>query len=87
MRGKLNDRDAKCPFFCAHTKDTIVCEGVIPDSHATLRFEGSNGKKIQYAVFCCWNYQKCERYRPLQEKYRNEDEPASPRPPGYHSRI
>lgn len=74
MKGKLNDRDAKCPFFCTHTKDTIICEGIIPDSRDSLRFEGKNGKKIQYAVFCCWNYANCERYRALMEKYDGEEE-------------
>ena len=71
MNGKLNDRDAKCPFFCAHTRDTVVCEGVIPDSRASLRFEGKNGKQIQYAVFCCFKYQNCEMYRAVQSKYEN----------------
>jgi len=74
MKGKLNDRDAKCPFFCAHTKDSVVCEDLIPDSRASLRFEGRNGKNIQYAVFCCLHYENCERYRALQQKYQEEGE-------------
>ena len=73
MKGKLNDRDAKCPFFCSHTRDSVVCEDLIPDSRATLHFDGKNGKKIQYAVFCCWKYENCERYGALVSKYREAD--------------
>lgn len=72
VKGKLNDRDAKCPFFCSHTRDRVTCEGVIPDSRASMFFENKNGKKIQYNVFCCWKYENCEMYRASQQKYREE---------------
>ena len=53
MEGKLNAGDAQCPFFCAHTSHTVICEGVIPDSRACLTFSGKEGKRIQYEAFCC----------------------------------
>jgi len=70
MRGKLNDRDAKCPFFCAHTKESVICEGVIPDSRDKINFETSQGKKLHYAVFCCSHYKNCEKYAAVEQKYR-----------------
>ena len=69
MRGKLNDKDAQCPFFCAHTKNSVVCEGMIPGSSARLNFESAKTKNIQYEVFCCGKYENCEMYRAIQEKY------------------
>lgn len=72
MKGKLNDRDAKCPFFCAHTKDSILCEGLIPDSRIKINFDGADTKRTQYSIFCCWRYENCEMYRALQEKYQEE---------------
>ena len=30
MNGKLNDRDAKCPFFSYHMRESITCESLIP---------------------------------------------------------
>ncbi len=76
MKGKLNDRDAECPFFRAHTADSVVCEDLIPDSTATLHFNGRKGKHIQYSVFCCHHYRNCERYLALQKKYEEEEAEA-----------
>ena len=45
MEGKLNAGDAKCPFFCAHTMRTVICEGLIPDSRDSLIFAGREGKR------------------------------------------
>ena len=69
MKGKLNDKDARCPFFCAHTKNSVICEGVIPDSSARLNFDSAKAKNIQYEVFCCGKYENCEMYRAIQENY------------------
>lgn len=70
MKGKLNDRDAKCPFFFAHTKSSVICEGVIPDSSARLNFDSAKAKNIQYEVFCCGKFENCEMYRAIQENYK-----------------
>ena len=74
MEGKLNAGDAKCPFFCAHTSHTVICEGLIPDSRACLTFSGKEGKRIQFEAFCCMRYENCERYRALTERYKEETE-------------
>ncbi len=73
MKGKLNDRDARCPFFCAHTRESVVCESVIPDSRARISFMDLTMKKRHYALFCCDKYENCEMYRAVQENYDEEE--------------
>ena len=53
MKGKLSDRDAKCPFFCAHLHQAIVCESPIPESRLKINFSSVRTKDTQYRVFCC----------------------------------
>ena len=73
MKGKLNDRDAACPFFRAHTAKAIYCEGVLPTSGSeTINFDRPNDKRIQYSVFCCYRYQNCERYAAIMKGYQDE---------------
>ena len=69
MRGKLCDRDAKCPFFVAHTSGEVYCESPVPGAFMSLRFETEEGKKTQYYAFCCRKYENCEIYRANMEKY------------------
>lgn len=69
MKGKLNDRDAKCPFFCAHTKDSIICESMIPDSHVRISFAPASKKSLHYTVFCCFKYQNCELHQAIMKTY------------------
>lgn len=73
LHGKLNDRDAKCPFFGSHNANTIVCEGLFPDSSDHIIFRRNDDKKIQYAVFCSCHYQKCERYQAIMKGYQDEE--------------
>ena len=73
MKGKLNDRDALCPFFCAHTKLSVICEGVVPDSSVKMNFDSAKLKDIQYNVFCCGRYDYCEMYRAIQANYEDEE--------------
>lgn len=73
MKGKLNDRDATCPFFHAHTSKAIYCEGILPATGETISFERINDKRIQYNVFCCYRYQNCERYAALMKGYQDEE--------------
>ncbi len=74
MRGELSDRDAKCPFFCAHNIQTIACESPVPDSRIKLNFATRKAKDIQYRTFCCNRYQYCELYQMNIQPYE-EDEP------------
>ena len=72
MRGKLCDRDAKCPFFCAHMRQAVVCESPIPESRLKINFSCTKSKDTQYKIFCCGDYKKCELYSPNAEKYEDE---------------
>ena len=44
MNGKLNDRDAKCPFFAYHMKESVTCESLIPDTHAKIDYDVLNNQ-------------------------------------------
>lgn len=68
-KGKLNDRDAKCPFFCAHTRQAVICESPIPGSRLKINFGDNRDKDDQYRIFCCGRYENCELYQPNQAKY------------------
>ena len=73
MRGRMNDRDAKCPFFCGHTKESVLCEGLIPDSRIKINFADVKTKDIQYNVFCSYKFENCEMYQALMERYRDDE--------------
>jgi len=72
-KGKLSDRDAKCPYFCAHMQQAIVCESPIPDSRLKINFATTQAKATQYKIFCCGRYRNCELYQPNAEKYEEEE--------------
>lgn len=74
MKGKLNDRDAKCPFFCAHTQESVICESPIPDSRMKINFAQTAAKKKHYALYCCRNYRYCEMYGANSKKYEEDEE-------------
>ena len=73
MRKKLNDRDARCPFFLAHTEGCIYCESPLPGCFMSLRFATEEGKRTQYKAYCCRKYEKCEIYRANMEKYEEDE--------------
>ena len=74
MNGKLNDRDAKCPFFSYHMRESITCESLIPDTHAKIVFGKPNEKKLHYNLFCCFKYENCEMYRAIMKTYEEDEE-------------
>ncbi len=74
MNGKLNDRDAKCPFFAYHMKESITCESLIPDTKAKIVFGKPNEKKLHYNLFCCFKYENCEMYRAIMKTYDEDEE-------------
>lgn len=73
MKGKIDDKKAKCPFFVAHARDCIVCESPIPGSVVTTRYKRVREKETQYRVFCCGKYKNCEMYEATERKYDQED--------------
>lgn len=63
----------RCPFYRRDDgKRRIVCEGIIDDSSICLIFRYDNLFKRQIRTFCCEHYRKCEVYRMLMEKYKDE---------------
>lgn len=73
IRGKKCDRDAKCPFFCAHLKQQIICEGILPESRLWNNFSTPIEKEKQYKIFCCARYKYCEVYTAINKKYEEEE--------------
>ena len=65
----LDDKLAKCPFFRRHKPMEICCEGVLPDTLDVIRFENSKERERQYTVFCCWQFEKCERHTAIRARY------------------
>lgn len=65
------EQDARCPFFRRREKKMIVCEGLVDESRIILSYSRSNDYQIQYSMFCCKNYEKCEIYRLLMDKYQD----------------
>ena len=72
MQEKMCDRDAVCPYFISHMKQSIHCEGPIPDSRVTVTFENEKKKELHYQVFCCRRCAFCEMYQAAQKKYEEE---------------
>lgn len=63
----------RCPFYKRDDgKRRIVCEGIVDDSSICLIFRYDNLFKRQIRTFCCEHYRKCEVYRMLMEKYKDE---------------
>lgn len=49
-----------CPFFVAHGKQEIVCEGVIDKTQNMIRFNSEKEKRFHQETYCENNYQRCE---------------------------
>ncbi|MGN1016677.1 MAG: hypothetical protein ACI4PL_06745 [Faecousia sp.] len=63
----------QCPFYKKDNgKNTISCEGIVDYSTCTLTFQNRNDFKIQMETFCFEHYKKCELYRMLIDKYKDE---------------
>jgi hypothetical protein len=51
-----------CPFFIAHGKTEIVCEGLIDGTKLYCSFNDAEDKKWHQYNYCEKNYQRCEIY-------------------------
>ena len=73
--GKLNDKAARCPFFIEHGKGWIRCESPLAGTNSTCKisFEVEKRKIIQYENYCCGNFDRCEMYRKIFDKYESEE--------------
>ena len=64
----------QCPFYKEDDgKFSIICEGVGDARFLKQRYRNKADYEKQMSVFCCENYQKCEVYRLLMEKYEEEE--------------
>lgn len=64
----------QCPFYKFDDgKRRITCEGIIEDSSLALIYHNRQDYETQIDVFCCKNYEKCEVYRLLIDKYDKEE--------------
>lgn len=52
----------QCPFFIAHGKREIVCEGLIDECTCIRRFRRSEDKEFQKKTYCEREYARCEHY-------------------------
>lgn len=54
-----------CPFFRAHSKTQIGCEGMTDGMTIILAFRDSEGLDTQERIFCRQHYERCEIYRAI----------------------
>ena len=52
-----------CPYFIAHGKRDILCEGIIDGSRICLRFSKGEAKSWHQHTYCEGRFQMCEIYR------------------------
>ena len=72
--GSYKQIEVQCPFYKYDDgKRRITCEGIIDDSSLALIYHNKHDYALQMDVFCCCNYQKCEIYRMLMDKYDEEE--------------
>lgn len=71
--GSYRQQDVLCPFYKHDDgKRRITCEGIVENSSVVLTFRYDTLYEQQITLFCCSNYQKCEVYRMLMEKYKED---------------
>ena len=63
-----------CPFYkdAPISKQTIVCEGVEPDSSVRLTFGSKVHCSLYMDKFCCKDYKACRVAQMLYKKYEEE---------------
>ena len=62
-----------CPFFVAHGKKEIVCEGMIEGSKNWTRFDEAEAKSWHQGNYCERNYRQCEVYCSIRHWQWPED--------------
>ena len=72
--GSFRQVDVQCPFYKYDDgRRRITCEGLIDKSSIALIYLTRRDYDIQLTNFCCEHYKKCEIYRVLMEKYKEEE--------------
>lgn len=71
--GSYKQAYVRCPFYKYDDgKRRITCEGIINNSSLALIYHTKVDYERQITIFCCDQFQKCELYRMLNEKYDEE---------------
>ena len=64
-----------CPFFRdIRNNQTIVCEGVKPNTALHLTFNNKLRQRAYIEEFCCDKYKQCRISRMLYEKYEEAEQ-------------
>ena len=63
-----------CPFFIAHGKREIVCEGLIDACTCVRKFRNCEDKEFQKKTYCEQEYQRCEHYLSVMHWKWSDDE-------------
>lgn len=63
-----------CPFFkdTRNNDQSIVCEGVKPNTSIHITFKNKPQQKKYAEEFCCDNYKQCRIAQMLFKKYEEE---------------
>ena len=69
---RVDDQHVRCPFYRAHAKTAVKCEGPIPGTAVTVEFRRKSAKDKQYTVFCCGRFEYCEMYRAAAREYEDD---------------
>lgn len=74
MKISRTEGNVQCPFYRYDEADRhrIVCEGIVDRSTLMLNYTYKKDYRLQLETFCCEHFRKCEVYRMLMEKYREE---------------
>ena len=79
MPTSRTDTRVKCPFYqydeCLgrRKEHRITCEGLIEDSALVLNYKYKRDFYIQLDTFCCCHFDRCEVYRMLMQKYKEDN--------------
>lgn len=63
-----------CPFFVAHGKTVVICEGLIDGTRMCCEFKEPKSKTWHQENYCEKNYTRCEIYCSIMHWKWNEEE-------------
>ena len=63
-----------CPFFVAHGKTVVICEGLIDGTRMCCEFKEPKSKTWHQENYCEKNYKRCEMYCSIQHWKWPDDE-------------
>lgn len=59
-----------CPFYNAHTRLSITCEGVVGETQRAV-FNSISSQVAHTQTYCItWNHKNCPHYQAVIKKYK-----------------